>query len=156
MLLEQHLIRDFSDKSYTKEEFLEQLKYYDENNFNIYIGTDSKIVKDQVVLVSAICFHKPGASGRIFYLKEKVSRKKCNTLRTRMLLEAYRSLEVAMIIDEYYVNHLEIHLDIGSTIKSKTSAYEQELTNLIVSQGYNCVIKPDSWASSSVADKVSR
>jgi predicted RNase H-related nuclease YkuK (DUF458 family) len=73
-----------------------------------------------------------------------------------MLLEANRSLEIAMELDQYTKRKIEVHLDVGDTIKSKTSAYEQELQSLIISQGYNCEIKPRSWASSSVADKVTR
>lgn len=156
MILDDLPITDFPSNQYSKEEFLNYIKKYDLEDFGIYIGTDSKVFKDKIHLVTAICFHKPGSSGKIFFLKEKIKRQKYNTLRSRMLLEAYRSLEVAIELDQLYSGYLEIHLDIGSTIKSKTSAYEKELTNLIVGQGYSCVVKPDSWASSAVADKVSR
>lgn len=143
---------DLSGHKYNFISFKEILSKYESENFNIYIGTDSKVIKDNIYLATAICFHKEGLSGKIFLIKDKVSRKKHNSLRSRMLLEAYKSLEVAIEIDQIYTGYLEIHLDIGSTIKSKTSAYEKELTNLIVGQGYSCVIKPDSWASSSCSD----
>ena len=77
-MLDEHVIRDFSNKIYSKSQFLEELDLYNQQGFNIYIGTDSKIIKSKIAIVSAICFHKPGAagtSGRIFYIKEKISRK---------------------------------------------------------------------------------
>jgi len=71
-----------------------------------------------------------------------------------MLLEAYRSIELAMELEPMVKGKLEVHLDVGDTIRSKTSAYEQELQALVISQGYSCEIKPNSWASSAVADRV--
>jgi len=162
-MLDQHIIRDFSQNTYTKEEFLNQLKNYDEQGYNLYIGTDSQIVKRKISIVTAMCFHKSGddagddaggVSGKIFYVKERIGRKQYPNLRTRMLLEAYRSIELAMELESLFSKKLEVHLDVGNTIKSKTSAYEKELQALVLSQGYGCEIKPYSWASSSVADKV--
>ncbi len=156
MLLDDLPIRDFSGNNYSKDEFLEYVKKYDREEYGIYIGTDSQVVKDLLHIVTAVCFHKDGCSGKIFLMKEKIKKQKCPTLRSRMLLEAYRSLEVAIDLDSIFTGHLEIHLDIGTTIKSKTSAYEKELTSLIVGQGFNCILKPDSWASSSCSDKALR
>jgi len=153
-MLDEHIIRDFEHKTYTKEEFLEQLKLHDEAGFDTYVGTDSQIIKKKIAIVTAICFHKDGQSGKIFFVKERISRKQYPNLRTRMLLEAYRSIELAMELDPLIMGNLEVHLDVGDTIRSKTSAYEAELQALVISQGYSCAIKPYSWASSAVADRV--
>lgn len=156
-MLDEHTIRDFSNKIYSKTQFLDELKIYNQQGYNVYIGTDSKIIKHKIAIVSAICFHKPGVtgtSGKIFYIKEKISRKQYASLRARMLLEAYRSIEIAMELENQCSNGLEVHLDVGDTIRSKTSAYEQELQSLVISQGYNCVIKPLSWAGSAAADRI--
>jgi len=163
-MLDEHIIRDFSQNTYTKEDFLNQLKKYDELGYNVYIGTDSQIIKKKISIVTAVCFNRAetdyntgGVSGKIFYIKEKISRKQYPNLRTRMLLEAYRSIELAMELEDLVSGRLEIHLDVGDNlIKNKTSAYERELQALVVSQGYGCEIKPNSWASSAVADKVVR
>lgn len=158
-MLEKYLIKDFNEETYSVEQFLESLKWHNDRGFNVYIGTDSKINKDNIFLVSVICFHKDGItgeSGKVFSIKEHIARKLYPTLRARMLLEANKSLEIAMALDGHVKGKMEIHLDVGDTIKSKTSAYEKELQSLIVSQGYSCEIKPNSWASSSVADRVTR
>jgi predicted RNase H-related nuclease YkuK (DUF458 family) len=153
-MLDEHIIRDYNHKTYTKEEFLEQVKEYDRKGFNAYIGTDSKIVKRKVAIVTAVIFHDSSNGGKIFYMKDRVSMKECPNLRMRMMLEAYRSVETAMELEKYLHHGLEIHLDVGDdVIKNKTSAYEKELQTLVVGQGYVCEIKPNSWASSSVADR---
>lgn len=155
-MLEEYVISDFNGATYSHEEFLESLRWHIDQGFNVYVGTDSKLNKDKVFLVSVICFHGLNSSGKVFTIKEHLLRKLYPSLRSRMLLEANRSLEIAMELDPYVKGRIEVHLDIGDTIKSKTSAYEQELQSLVVSQGYLCEIKPRSWASSSVADKVTK
>lgn len=155
-MLDDHQIRDFSGNNLSKQEFLDYLVANNKLGFNVYIGTDSKVHRDRVSVVTAICFHQEGKSGKVFYIKEKISRKQCPSLRSRMLLEAYRSIELAMELEPLVSNKIEIHLDVGDTIKSKTSAFEQELQSLVLAQGYGCAIKPFSFSSSAVADKVSR
>jgi predicted RNase H-related nuclease YkuK (DUF458 family) len=73
-----------------------------------------------------------------------------------MLMEAYRSIEAAMDLDPIVKTKISIHLDIGSSHRSKTRMYQQELQYLVSSQGYECKIKPDSWAAGGVADRVSK
>lgn len=156
-MLDEHIIRDFKNKIYSKEQFLEELEAYNKQGFNVYIGTDSKIIKNKIAIVSSICFHKPGASGtsgKIFYIKEKISRKQYSSLRARMLLEAYRSIEIAMELENLCSNKLEVHLDVGDTIRSKTAAFETELQSLVISQGYACVIKPFSFAANACSDHI--
>ena len=74
-----------------------------------------------------------------------------------MLDEAYRSVEVAIELDKVISGQLTVHLDIGDDlIKNKTSKFNRELQMLVKGQGFECAIKPDSWASTSVADKLTK
>lgn len=155
-MLSDQSIFDFTRNQYTAAQFLDQIKNYHQFGFNLYVGSDSKIVKNKILLVTVMCFHKPGTSGKIFYFKDRIARKLYPNLKSRMFLEAYRSLEIAQELQTLSNQPIEIHLDIGDTIRSKTSAYEQELQAMIVSQGFKCAIKPDSFASSACADKVVR
>ena len=158
-MLNDELIRDFSGNQYTFEELQNYIKIYNDDGYEIFIGSDSQVIKNKVNIVTALCFvrrNEKNESGKVFYTKTKVNRKEYPTLRSRMLLEAYRSIEAAMQIEEWVSSELTIHLDVGDTIKSKTSSYHKELQALVKGQGYKCAIKPDSWASSSVADKVSK
>ncbi len=147
-------IRDMSGNQYSFEELIVNLNNYEKEEYSFYIGTDSQVYLDKVSVVTCVCTHKPGSTGKVYYVKEAIPLKQCQNLRTRMLMEAYRSIEAAMELDELVKSKLTIHLDVGETDRSTTSLYYKELQGLVKAQGYDCSIKPDSWASSSVADKV--
>ena len=50
-----------------------------------------------------------------------------------------------------------MHLDVGEDLrKNKTAKFNKELKILVESQGFGCEIKPNSWASSSIADRYTK
>jgi len=76
-------------------------------------------------------------------------------LRARISAEAFNSIEMAWWIREKLPDNadLEVHLDIGNDpVKCATFKFQKELTSMVKSQGFSCKIKPESWASSGVAD----
>jgi predicted RNase H-related nuclease YkuK (DUF458 family) len=146
---------DFSGNTYTWSDLILEIKKYEQLGCNIYIGSDSQVWDGIISLVTAICPHKPGFSGKVFYFKEVYSLKFYPNLKSRMFLEAYSSLEVAQEIQEFSNKKIEVHLDIGNTNRSKTSAYEKELQSMLLAQGFKCAIKPNSFASYA-ADKALR
>ena len=48
---------------------------------------------------------------------------------------------------------VEIHIDIGSTPLSKTRDLKDALGGWALGAGFSYKIKPDAWASASVADR---
>ena len=133
------------------EEFVK--KYYERN---FYIGTDSQIIKNKCVFTSVIVAHAK-SGGSILIHKDKVDVIK--GLRQRLLMEAFRSLEVAWYIDSIYPDSgpsINIHLDINSSLKYKSGKYHDELVGLVMGQNYSVSVKPDSWAASKIADKYCR
>jgi len=156
-MLKDKIIRDFHANEFSYNDVLQIIIQYDKDGYNFFIGTDSQIIKKKISIVTCICCHKEGGGdNKIFYIKERINRKDYSSLRARMLLEAYRSIEVAMEIEPYANNKLSVHLDVGDTKKSKTSLFHRELEFLVQSQGYECEIKPNSWAASSVADRMAK
>jgi len=170
-MLQDRVIRNLHNREYTYDEFVQIIKEYDRNGAEFYIGTDSQIIKKKISIVTCICVCVRG-SNKVFYIKDRLNKndlknmqmpafvlrqtKDISAIRLRMLLEAYRSIECAMEVEPYIKNKLHVHLDIGSTNKSRTSAFQKELEYLVQSQGYGCAIKPDSWAASAVADKMTK
>jgi predicted RNase H-related nuclease YkuK (DUF458 family) len=74
-----------------------------------------------------------------------------------MTMEAFQSVQVALEMSDLYNGDIEVHLDIGSNEKkSKTFLFKNELEQLVMSQGYKCEVKPNSWASSTIADRLSK
>ena len=157
-MLKEGVIRTFEDAEVSYDDFVKIMQSLDEEGLDVYIGTDSQVIKNKISIATCICFYKRGiAKNRVFYIKKRVSEKRYPTLRARMLFEAYTSLEAALEVDPFFEGNLTVHLDIGSNFKiNKTAKFSKELQMLVESQGFGCEIKPNSWASSSVADKYTK
>lgn len=169
-MLKNKVIKDLSHREYTYDELIQNIKELDKIGAKFYIGTDSKVIKKKISIVTCICA-LTSKGNEVFYIKDKISKndlknmqmpefvvsetKDRSALRLRMLLEGYRSLEVAMEIEPLIKNKLHVHLDVGTDIKNNKSAIaSKELEYLVQAQGYECSMKPDAWAASAVADKV--
>ena len=157
-MLKEGIIRTFENEEVSYEYFIRTMKSLEEEGLDVYIGTDSQVIKNKICIATCICFYKRGITkNRVFYIKKRVLESRHPTLRARMLFEAYTSLEAALEIDPHFTGELTVHLDVGSDFKvNKTAKLSKELQMLVESQGFGCEIKPNSWASSSVADKYTK
>lgn len=151
-------IKKFHGEEISYIDFIKLVKKLEDEGLELYIGTDSQEYSDSVTVVTCIAFYKKGESrSSIFYFKDKVPKKSFPSLRSRMTMEAFQSVQVAMDMGLIYSGDIEIHLDIGYNKKrSKTFLFKKELKQLVESQGYKCETKPNSWASSTIADKLTR
>lgn len=157
-MLKENNIKNFDGNIIEYKDFKKIAKDFDKEGYDTYIGSDSQLIKDKISVVTCVCFHKViGSGSAIFYVKERVPKDRLPTLRSRMLYEAYKSLETALEIDILISGRLTVHLDIGSDpIRCKTERFKNELTMLVRSQGFGCEVKPYSWASSAVADRFTK
>jgi len=74
-------------------------------------------------------------------------------MKLRLLKEAELALQLANMISTFLNRELMfVHLDINPNKKYKSSQVFTSATSWVKSQGYQCVVKPDSWASSWLAD----
>ena len=157
-MLKESTLRNMSQKEVSYEEFLEELNRLNKKGLDLFIGTDSQVIKNKICIVTCICFYKQGISeNQIFYIKNRVDSEKYPTLRSRIIFEAYKSLEIALELDPMVKGKLTVHLDIGTDFKrNKTARFKNELEILFKSQGFGCEVKPNSWASSCIADKFTK
>ena len=120
----------------------------------VYVGTDSQQDRQRTQFVTVIVIHTPTKGGRAFYTVESVPRIK--SLRERLLKEVWMSVQLALEITGFIgeESRLEVHVDANPSTKFKSSQYVKELTSLVVSQGFECMLKPDAWAAMHVADHV--
>ena len=108
----------------------------------IFIGTDSHRSGDYFIFATVICLH--GAAfqkgGVYYFTRKKIKAKKFGSLYHRMFHEAERSIEV--------------HLDVSPpTSTAATSRFSETIRGYVSSAGFKNKIKPNSWASFSIADK---
>lgn len=138
-------------------------KYYNAP-FHIVIGTDSQNFSDTKV-VAVIVAQCEGHGGIYFYNVERIDQ--IQDIRQKLNYETQTSLsyadELISIIetnedymDMFLNSTFTIHIDAGNSETGKTKELIPSLVGWIKSCGYDCAVKPDSFAASSVADKISK
>ncbi len=147
-------------KEYSLNEIIKLTKTHSQNNGKIYIGTDSFINKSKCVFATAICLHgaKRQVGGKYFFRRVSFKREKFSELVYRITHEVQQSIEIALHITEQEPSiNIELHLDVSPASKNnKTSKFADMLTKFARGAGFSYKIKPDAWASQSVADKHSK
>ena len=126
------------------------------NEFDLTIGTDSQN-HSRTKVVNVIALHEVGAGGIFFYQVHYLNR--IHDLRTKIYQETKESLQVANdLADALFENDLMpnivIHADIGK--RGKTKETIAEIVGWVTAEGFECRIKPDSYAASTIADKISK
>ena len=157
-MLKENVIRNFDNGTIEYDDLVKRIEKLTLEGYDVFIGTDSQVIKTKLSIVTCVCLYKNGTGkSQIFYVKNRLPAKNYPTLRSRMLFEAYKSLEAALDVDPYAAGRLTVHLDIGSDFKKcKTAKFKKELQILVRSQGLGCEVKPNSWASSAVADRFTK
>lgn len=150
-----------TDGKLSKKQTFEKIKEILSNKGNDYIvtvGTDSQTHHDMKV-VTVIAIHNVGKGGRFFYDVEYIPR--THTLREKLYEETQRSLNLSKELTEFfYENEIEqdiiIHVDMGSTQKSKTRILINEIMGWITAEGFVAKYKPYAGVASTVADRISK
>ena len=143
--------------------------YYQNNKhygseFSLTIGTDSQNFSDTKVVV-VIAMRCIGHGGIYFYEISHVD--KIQNVKQKLNFETSLSLDMANSImdilednqdyEELYLNsNFAIHVDAGNSPEGKTKEVIPEIVGWIKACGYECVVKPDSYTASSIADRISK
>ncbi|MFW6287222.1 MAG: ribonuclease H-like YkuK family protein [bacterium] len=142
------------------ETILDFIEKEPEDQYKLIIGTDSQAGISEVVFVTAIVIYRVGRGGRFFYHKDE--EKLQTSMKQRIFYEVSKSLEIASQLTGFIADELllvddlkvEIHVDVGE--KGPTNAIIKEVVGMVVGSGYEALIKPDSYAASTVADKFTK
>lgn len=124
--------------------------------FHISVGTDSQNFDfTKVVLVVAVW--KVGKGGIFFYDIKRV--KKMTNIRQKILYETTMSIEMAYRLsdklkDEDVNYEIDIHVDAGEA--GPSAKIIPEIVGWVRACGFKCKTKPDSYASSTIANKLSK
>ena len=145
------------------------IKQNPDADYEITVGTDSQN-HDKTKMVEVIAVCRVGNGGIFFYRVEYMT--KIADLRQKIYEETSRSLENAHgLLDEIYLQivekeedfdldklniHFVVHCDIGRSKKSKTRVLVSEIMGWVEAEGFECVIKPDSYTASGIANKFSK
>lgn len=136
-----------------------QNKYYD--SVEITVGTDSQSFSNYTKMVDVIVIRLGNNGGFFFYEIEYVNLIK--NLHQKISWETSRSVSLAtMLFEELQKSDIEIlrntsitvHIDIG--VNGPTNKLINEIVGWVSSAGFTCEIKPDSFAASTVANRISK
>ena len=153
MILDKNQIKDFDGNNFSKEDMIKELKSYLRKDYLICIGSDSQVYYEHTVMVTSVVVINRFKGNNCFYVKDNVPNAQYPTLRSRIMDEAFRSVEVALELREILGCPISIHLDIGNDPeKNATHKFFGEITGLVSGQGFDYKIKPESFASSGFAD----
>tara|TARA_B100001564_G_scaffold168919_1_gene141922 strand:+ start:5209 stop:5694 length:486 start_codon:yes stop_codon:yes gene_type:complete len=126
----------------------------------LFIGSDSFISKETICFASAVCLHGGEMGGRYFFFKDFVPKDHFINLVSRITEETRRSVEIAsMFMEEYGIDpsRIELHLDVSPFgLNNGTSKYSDMLKGYVQGYGLDYRLKPDAWASQTIADKHSK
>ena len=131
------------------------------DEYEIAVGTDSMTKATETKIATAITVHRKG-KGAIFFYKV-FHHDPIKDLHQKLYTETQYSLDLAnFLIDAFGKTvlrnesniHFVVHLDVGEN--GPTSKLIQELEGWVNAMGYEAVIKPNSYCSSSCADRISK
>ena len=149
-----------SDKNIDFYELLNLSREHILKGSKLFIGSDSFISKQKICFATALCLHGGEMGGRYFFFKDFIPKNQYSNLVSRITEETRRSVEIAaMLMDEYSFDPLtiELHLDVSPFgANNGTSKYSEMLKGYVHGFGIDYRLKPDAWASQTIADKHSK
>tara|TARA_A100001011_G_C14317845_1_gene848831 strand:- start:3681 stop:4142 length:462 start_codon:yes stop_codon:yes gene_type:complete len=144
---------DADGKPITDHDLNLSLKDYIGSNGIIYVGTDSMLYSTNCNFASVIALYDPVLNiAKYYFKKQKLDSKIYKNLQVKIMNEVSLSLETAQyILDNYPDAVIEIHVDIGTSSKSKTRSMFSHVKGWIQGAGFDFKVKPNAW-SSDIAD----
>ena len=125
------------------------------NKLKVCIGSDSQVYGKIIEFATVIVFVRPGIGGFMYIANH--SSQQTMSIKERLLYEVSLSIQVAYelctLLDQYGVD-LEVHADINTNPGFKSNNALSEAMGYILSMGFVFKAKPDSFASTSCANKV--
>jgi len=148
-----------SGNSVEIEHIFEEVKSHSNKNGVTFIGCDSQITRNLCTFSIVICLHGADEQqgGYYFFKKDRTKRDSYPTMVLRLLKEVELSIQLGFKILEHNPEaDIEIHIDANSKKEAPTTKFADMLMGYAKGAGFRCKIKPDAWASNSVADKHSK
>ena len=130
-------------------DILDALDAYVSNGGKIYIGTDSMLRTTICTFACVLALHDREQNVyKYFFRKHRENNPMYKNLTKKINSEVKLSIETAWYIHEIFPSaNIEIHVDIGSTKRNKTRYLVDPITGWVKGSGFDCQIKPYSWAS---------
>ena len=135
-----------------------------DRQYELSVGTDSQNF-DDTKMVRVVTLHDVGYGGIFFYdvrrmrkimnVREKLTIETTYSLEcAQQLLDAVEAFKKSFGFDITKCVHFSIHVDAGPNGRSRDSI--NEICGWVRACGYDVHTKPESYAASSIANKISK
>ena len=145
---------DADGKQVRHTAIIEELRSYTIMGGKIYVGADSMYRSTSCVFACTIALHNSDQKvAKYYFKKEKEYSSKYKDLTVKINKEVDLAVNTALEIrNNIPESDIEIHIDIGKKKKNTTRYLVSQVRGWINGLGFVCCIKPNSWASSDIAD----
>jgi hypothetical protein len=132
---------------------INRIRYNSE--YEIAVGTDSQYRGKYLFYITVIALWERGKGGTYYYRSEYMNRQNyASSQKMRMFEEVSKTIEVANVIEQHTGIKPICHVDASISVKKEyTSSFSEQLKGYVISSGYDCVLKPESYAANCIADK---
>ena len=138
----------------TEAEFKKIISEYVSLGCKVYIGTDSMCYGDSCNFATVVAFHNNDIRvANYLYKRFKISNPVYTDLQTKITEEVNLAIQAAQFVVSCCPEAIvEVHVDIGSNKKNKTRTLLPLVRGWVSGMGFVLRVKPESWASSAIAD----
>jgi len=146
--------QDGSGNTYNDEKIKELIVEYSRKGGTVYVGADSMMTAETCSFASVIAFHdRDQRVAKYFFKKIKEREQKYKDIQFKIFEEVNLALQTAQfVLTTCPAVKLEIHVDISTKQTNKTSRFYSMVKGWVAGMGFPLKVKPESWASSSIAD----
>lgn len=139
----------------SRDELLSDITRHIEAGGKVFVGCDSNLLGENCTFANAICLYNETErrGGRYFYQISKVKMRFKTPPQVRIMQEAQNAIEIALELAQLYpTENIEVHLDVNTRKGNLSQTLADQLSGYARSSGFECKLKPDSWAATGIAD----
>jgi predicted RNase H-related nuclease YkuK (DUF458 family) len=120
----------------------------------IYVGADSMYYTGKCKFAAVIALHDANQNiAKYYYKKFNQNSKIYKDIKVKILEEVNLSIQVAeFVLSACPDAIIELHVDIGTKKSNITRKLYSIVKGWVTGLGFSLKVKPNSWASSSIAD----
>jgi len=141
-----------SAKNHDLQEIIQVIK--NRSCKKVFVGCDSHLRGPKYIFAIVIAIYSQDSGGRFFFKRKKVANPQFQNSKIRLLEEVNYVMILGNLLKEQLGNAIEIHahFDLNPNTAYLSSQVVSHAKSYAHAMGFIPTIKPDAWASSSIAD----
>jgi len=123
------------------------------HSYEIHVGCDSHKIGNQYIFAVVIAGYIQRRGGTFFFYRKRSKDAQLSNMKVRLMKEVELALDIAQQIESHFPKRkITVHLDLNPRPEFASYRVLSSAVSWVKSCGYNALVKPNAWASSSLAD----